>query len=276
MSEFIYPFFIFVFGAIIGSFLNVCIYRLPREESIVFPPSSCPECKTKLKFYENIPLVSYLVLRGRCAHCGKKIDFRYFLVEFLTAVSALVLFLHFKTHYVFLYYFLFTCLLIVVFFIDFEHKLILDEVTYPFTFAAIAGSLFLPKALMSAAQTVFIWSVKNAMMCNLLNSIAGAVLGVLFFYFIRFFGSILAKQEAMGLGDVKFAMLIGAFLGWQKALVAFFIAFFIGAFAAVFLIIFFKKRGKDEIPFGTFMALGAGIAIFYADAIIKFYSYIIF
>ncbi|MFH1453679.1 MAG: prepilin peptidase [Armatimonadota bacterium] len=263
--------FVFIFGSIVGSFLNVCIYRLPEEQSIVFPASSCRRCKTKLKFYENIPLASYIMLGGKCSSCGVKISFRYFFVELLTAVLAVLLFLYFKNYFLFGYYFLFTALLIVVFFIDLDHKIILDEVTYPFTAVGILGSLFMPELVLSNSHGIFFWGLKNVMLSNFLNSVAGAFLGMAFFFLIRFFGSMLLKQEAMGLGDVKFAMLIGAFLGWQKAFLSFFISFFLGAAAAIFLIIFYNKKGRDEVPFGTFMAAGALTAVFFGDIIIKIY-----
>lgn len=263
--------FVFIFGAIVGSFLNVCIYRIPRDISIIWPPSTCPFCDGKIKFYQNIPLVSYIILHGKCAYCKEKISSRYFFIELLTALLALALVFHFKNYYISSYYFLFTSALTVVFFIDLDHKLIFDEITYAFTFIAILGSLFLPYLLMGNSNFVFIWEIKNLMLCNLFNSLMGAVLGMLFFQGIRFFGTIAFKQEAMGLGDVKLAMMIGAFLGPQKAFLSFFLSFFIGAIAAIYLILLLKKKGKDEIPFGTFMAIGSIFAVFYGDALISFY-----
>lgn len=262
---------IFVFGAIVGSFLNVCIYRIPREVSIIFPPSSCTSCGAKIKFYENIPLLSYVFLRGRCSACKEKISPRYFFIELLTALAAAALFCFFKNYYVFAYYFVFISALIVVFFIDLDHKLIFDEITYLFAIAGILGSFFLPEILLSGTNSILFWSVTNLHFCNFLNAVAGATLGAIFFWAIRFFGTLAFKQEAMGLGDVKLAMMIGAFLGPQKAFLSFFIAFFIGAVSAVYLMLFFRKKGKDEIPFGTFMAVGAVLAVFYGDFIIQFY-----
>lgn len=269
--------FIFIFGAIVGSFLNVCIYRIPREVSIIFPPSSCLFCGAKIKFYENIPLISYIFLRGRCSACKEKISPRYFFIELLTAFTAVALCDFFKNYYVFSYYFIFISALIVVFFIDLDHKLIFDEITYPFAVAGILGSLFLPEILISGSGAALFWNLTDAYMrplhfCSFLNAVAGAGLGMFFFWAIRFFGTLAFKREAMGLGDVKLAMMIGAFLGLQKAFLSFFAAFFIGAISAVYLMLFFRKKGKDEIPFGTFMAIGAVFAVFYGDVIIQLYK----
>lgn len=271
----VYAAAVFVFGAIIGSFLNVCIYRIPREISVILPSSMCPSCGRKIKLYENIPIISYLILLGRCRGCGQKISPRYFFVELITAFLALSLFLYFKNYYVSAYYFLFTSALTVVFFIDLDHKLIFDEITYTFTAVGILGSLFLTAGLLCTSGNVLIWEVKNLALCNFLNAVIGAFGGFIFFECIRFFGTLAFKQEAMGLGDVKLAMMIGAFLGPQKAYLSFFISFFTGAIAALYLMLFLKRRGKDEIPFGTFMALGAIFAVFYGDRWINFYFKII-
>jgi len=263
---------VFIFGAIVGSFLNVCIYRIPREVSIVFPPSACTSCGAKIKFYENIPLVSYIFLRGRCSACKEKISPRYFFIELLTALMAAALFYFFKNYYIFFYYFAFISALIVVFFIDLDHKLIFDEITYSLAIAGILGSLFLPEILLSGTNGILFWKLNNLHFCNFLNAVAGSALGMFFFWAVRFFGTLAFRQEAMGLGDVKLAMMIGAFLGPQKAFLSFFIAFFIGAISAVYLMLFFKKKGRDEIPFGTFMAIGAVLAVFFGDIIIQIYG----
>ncbi|MBI2252051.1 MAG: prepilin peptidase [Armatimonadetes bacterium] len=241
---------IFIYGAFLGSFLNVCIYRLPQNQSIVFPNSYCPSCKTPLKIWQNIPLLSYLILRGRCFFCSVKISPRYFLVELITGILCAYFFIIFHFSFAYFYYIFFIALLIIIFYIDLEHQLILDLISYPGIILGFLGSFFMPEEFS-----------------------LGGIFGGIFFYLIRVIGTFLAKEEAMGLGDVKFAILIGIFLGWQKSLVAFIFSFFLLILVSLPLLILKIKKGKDPIPFGTFMALGAFLALLFSSKLIWFYLY---
>ncbi|MDQ7822113.1 MAG: prepilin peptidase [Candidatus Eremiobacteraeota bacterium] len=264
--------FIFLWGSLWGSFINVCIYRLPLSRSIVFPGSSCPSCGQPILWWQNIPLLSYLMLGAKCHYCYRHISWRYPLIELLTACLSVFLFRYyggFTLEYV--YYFIFTGLLIVIFFIDLDHWLILDCVSIPGTIAGVVGSFFVHKSNTAAALYASFFQNPprlSAAGWNVADALAGIAIGYLTFSCIAFFGALLLRQEAMGGGDVKFAGLIGAFLGGEWALVAFVVSFFLGSFYAVPLLIVRMKKKKDPVPFGTFMALAAFITLIWGDRLL--------
>lgn len=271
-QSFIY-FFVFIYGILIGSFINVCIYRLPYERSIVFPGSSCPHCGTPIKWWQNVPLISYIVLMGKCFYCHRVIPARYFFVELLSGTLCAVLYYYFGgLNFSFIFYYIFACLLIIVFFIDMDCWIIPDIITLPGAILGLLGSFFLPLEYLEAVSPSFFFpGIKSAIMLKFSYSITGGIMGFCIFYIIRYIGSRLARQEAMGWGDIKLAVMIGAFLGWQKALVAIFLSFFLGVFFAVPLIFLRRKKGKDFLPFGTFMAMASVISLFGGKEIINFY-----
>jgi leader peptidase (prepilin peptidase)/N-methyltransferase len=249
----------FVLGLLLGSFLNVVIYRLPLSRSIVFPPSACTNCNTPLHWSLNLPVLSYLLLRGRCRYCGTHYSFRYAALELLTGLFFLASDLRFgflspifwKT--VTLY-----CLCLAVFFIDYDHWIIPDSINLLGALAGLGFSLLTPIATPSLLEDVLGFSLPSAAL-----SLLGIVFGWVFFKSIQIVGLALAKQEAMGSGDVKFATLIGAFLGPSAALWAFLGSFFLGALFAVPMLVARRGGGKDPIPFGTFMAAAAVLVQFY-------------
>jgi leader peptidase (prepilin peptidase)/N-methyltransferase len=253
----------FITGAIVGSFLNVCIYRMPRSESLVSPGSRCVHCGAAIKWHENIPLLSYLFLRGRCSSCKKPISARYFIVELLTAVLFTVLYMKFGLTLNLLFYLIFVCGLIVATFIDFEHQLIPDTVS----FGGLAIGLLSGIAHPALFHTI---SRKAAF----LNSLAGAAAGALSIYVISVLGTMMFRKKlkqinedsAMGFGDVKFLAMIGAFLGWQKVLLVFFLAPFFGA--AVGLIAKIKYKA-ETIPYGPYLSLAAIVAMLWGEDIIR-------
>jgi leader peptidase (prepilin peptidase)/N-methyltransferase len=244
---------IFVGGLAVGSFLNVVIYRLPRGKSLLRPGSACPSCRKPIRFYDNIPVLSFLLLKGRCRHCGEKISWRYPLVELLTAtVFTLVVIVHgFSLQS--LSYVLLTAMLIAITFIDLEHFIIPDYITIP---GAILG-LFL--AFFSEHMTI-------------LNAVIGLLVGGVSLFLIALLGDKLFKRESMGGGDIKLSALLGAYLGWQQVIFVLVSASFFGAVIGVVGILLSKQVKKTRlIPFGPFLALGALVAIFFGQYLIDLY-----
>ena len=246
--------FSFIFGAVVGSFLNVCIYRLPAGKSIVFPPSHCPACGHPIRYYDNIPLISYLVLKGRCRHCRGVISPIYPLVELLTALMSLFLFLRFGPSLDYLFTFIFTAALIVITFIDLEHQIIPDVISLPgIPLFAVAAILFMDLSLRD----------------SLIGIIAGG--GVL--YIVAAGYQLLKKTEGMGGGDIKLLAMMGGFLGWQSLLFVILFSSLIGAVVGIALIIYKKGDMKYAIPFGPFLSMAAVAYLFWGDVFMKFITY---
>lgn len=242
----------FVFGAAIGSFLNVCIYRLPLGLSIVSPPSRCQECGRRVPFYYNIPIISYFMLGGRCAYCKTPLSFQYPFVEALTGAFCAALFVKFGLTPSFWFYFVFVSALIVITFIDLEHRIIPDVISLPGIITGIAASFFMPYP-----------GVVN----SLIGALAGA--GLLFGVATAYF--YIARSEGMGGGDVKLLGMIGAFLGWRGVLVTILTGSFLGAVIGVLMMLLYGKTTKYALPFGPFLALGAVIHLFYGEHLIGWY-----
>ncbi|HBY57790.1 MAG TPA: prepilin peptidase [Candidatus Atribacteria bacterium] len=251
MYEIIASIFVLLLGLIIGSFSNVCIYRIPRNESLIRPGSHCPKCNQPIKFYDNIPLVSFIILKGKCRYCKEKISWQYPLVEFLTAVLYLLLFLRYGLQLVTFVYMFFCSALIIITFIDLKENIIPDVLSLPFLLLGFLMSFFL----------------KNL---SPINSLLGILAGGGVLLLVAILGSFLFKKEAMGGGDIKLAAMVGAFLGWQLTLLSLFLSFFTGAIIGIVILI--KNKGEsDPIPFGPFIALGTIIALFFGNSIINWY-----
>lgn len=239
----------FGFGLIVGSFLNVCIYRLPLKKSIVFPASHCPTCNTPLHFYDNVPLLSYLVLRGKCRHCKASIAYQYPLVELLTGLLFMFTVVRFGFNWSSLFYAFFQASLVVIVFIDAEHMIIPDKVTLPGMGVGFIASLF--------SLTHIVWH----------QSLIGLLIGGGFLYMAA-----VLSRGGMGGGDIKLAAMMGAFLGWQKVFLAILSGAFLGSVIGVSLILTGYKTRKDFIPFGPFLAWGGILALFWGDQIILWYK----
>jgi len=253
---------IFISGAIVGSFLNVCIVRMPHEKSIVKPRSHCVHCQETIPWYDNIPFISYLILRGRCRFCGKGISSRYFLVELITALMFLGLYWHFGLTVILWPYLAMVAGFIVATFVDFEHRIIPDEISIGGMLIGIIFSLFIPQL---HDVTVSGRSLVLVHFHSLGLSLLGVLVGGGSIYLMGLLGDFLFKKESMGGGDVKLMAMIGAFLGWKMAILAFFIAPFFGAVYGVIE----KIRVKDTaIAYGPFLVLGSLICLFWGDAII--------
>src|SRR4030042_325325 len=212
-----------IFGALVGSFLNVCIIRLPKEESIIWPGSHCPHCKTPIKFYDNIPLISYILLKGRCRHCHRPISSEYPLVEGITALSSFILFMKFGLSLSYLFYFLFVAALIVITVIDFYHQIIPDVISLPGIAVGLGASLIIP-------QITF------------LNSLVGILLGGGSLFLVATLYQWLFKREGMGGGDVKLLAMIGAFLGWKAVILTILLSSLIGSITGILIMV---VNGKD-------------------------------
>jgi len=243
-----------IFGAIVGSFLNVCIFRLPKEESIIWPGSHCPHCKKPIRFYDNIPLISYLLLRGKCRQCHGPISLQYPLVEGITALSSLLLIMKFGFSLAYLIYFTFVAALIVITVIDLYHQIIPDVISLPGIGVGLLASLMV-------RQTTFS------------NSLIGILCGGGSLFLIATVYQWLFKREGMGGGDVKLLAMIGAFLGWKAVILTILLGSLVGSITGIILMVSKGKDFKYAIPFGPFLSLGAVIALFYGESIIRWYLY---
>ncbi|KAB2961660.1 MAG: prepilin peptidase [Candidatus Methylomirabilis oxygeniifera] len=239
-------------GLVVGSFLNVCIWRIPRDESLVFPGSHCPQCNAPVKWSDNIPIISFLLLAGRCRRCKTPIPWRYPLVEGLTAGLYFTTVLHFgiATRTVFLL--LFLSVLVVITFIDLDHGIIPHILSLPGIPIGLVASLltFDPPPFEAAT---------------------GALVGAGLVYLVAVYAEVAFQQESMGGGDVNLLSMIGAFLGWRLMLVSFGVAVIAGACLSLALIASRVLSRKDRIPFGPFLALGAVVALFVGDEVIDWY-----
>lgn len=248
----ILSFFVFLVGAVIGSFLNVCIYRIPRDESIVFPASHCPACGAGIRAFDNIPLLSYLVLRGKCRACGNRISWLYPVVELLSAGLTLALFLKFHFSATFFVLFLFCMALVVITFIDIEHQIIPDRISLSGIVVGFASSFILP------------WLSWKSSLIGIVTG-GGSLLIVALGY------QFLTKKEGMGGGDIKLLAMMGAFLGWRAVPFIIFLSSLAGSAVGISLML---ARGKDSrlsIPFGPFLAFGALMFVFFGRQIIGWY-----
>lgn len=275
--------FAFVFGAIVGSFLNVCIHRLPREESIVFPPSHCPRCKAPIMPYDNVPILSWFVLRGRCRSCRGPISPRYPAVELLTALVFLGLFLAYaRTPGVLAVALAFASSLIVVVFVDIEHQIIPDEISLggiafgltasaacPALQASSVGTQFLGDAIGVAASWVPFLPAASAR--SLVSAALGLTIGGGLFWLIRIVSGRIYGEEAMGFGDVKLMAYFGAILGPVLVLLTTFFASLIGSVTGLLLIGAKRAELKSKLPFGPFLCLGAMIAFLWGERCIAWY-----
>jgi leader peptidase (prepilin peptidase)/N-methyltransferase len=242
----------FVFGAILGSFLNVCIWRVPRDESIVHPGSHCPHCGTPVRPFDNIPLLSYALLRGRCRQCATPIGFRYPLVEILMGLLTVVLLDRFGLSPAFAVYTVFTAALVVVSFIDLDHQIIPDVISLPGIGVGLACSLL-------------------GIGPSIIDSAVGTLLGGGLLLAVAVGYHALTKREGMGGGDIKLLAMIGAFLGWRAVLVTLVLGSLSGAIVGAALIVGRGTETRVPIPFGPFLALGAICALLFGDPLIEWY-----
>jgi leader peptidase (prepilin peptidase) / N-methyltransferase len=264
---------LFVFGLLIGSFLNVVIYRLPKQESIVFPSSHCPDCNAEIKPYDNIPLVSYAILGGKCRSCGVRISPVYPAVELLVGVLYLLCFLRDGLSLILAADLVFVSLIVPLVFIDLHHKLLPNLITYPGFVVLLVLRLAAPDPWILAHTPRWFgldrqpdWTVA------LLGAVLGAAVGAGSLWLVREAYFRLRKVEGMGLGDVKMMLMVGAFLGWQMTLLTIFLGSLIGSIIGVLMIALRGGNMRMAIPFGVFLGPAAIISLFIGPAFIEWYA----
>jgi leader peptidase (prepilin peptidase)/N-methyltransferase len=263
----------FIFGLLIGSFLNVVILRLPGGRSIVTPPSHCPRCRESIRAYDNIPLLSFLLLRGKCRKCGEPISWRYPLVELLNGLFYLWVAREFGINGEGLLLMLFCSALIVITFIDIDHQIIPDVITLP---GALIG-LFIAPLFMATLADPLPFSLDRYMpdglpyLSGFLNAVIGMLCGALPLMMVGWLWEKLRNIEAMGGGDVKFMAMVGAFLGWKGALLTIMLGALSGSIVGVTLILLKRQEADKVIPFGPFLGLGSLAAAFFGPDIIGWY-----
>lgn len=251
MSEMMPVFIAALFGAVIGSFLNVCIYRIPRGRSVVFPPSACGNCKRQLGWSENIPILSYVLQGGKCRGCKAPISLQYPIVEAVTAVLFAAVWWAYGPGVVTASRLIFGCLLIVLFAIDLEHHLLPNVLTLPGIVVGFAFSFFGEPGWQSSLIGILV---------------GGGVLYAIAEGYYR-----LRHEEGLGMGDVKMLAMIGAFVGWKLTLVTLMMASFAGSIVGVALIVTQKGGMKYALPFGTFLAMGAVLADTIGPGVLAWY-----
>jgi leader peptidase (prepilin peptidase)/N-methyltransferase len=241
-----------ILGLLIGSFLNVCIHRLPEGQSVVFPRSHCPCCKNQIVAFDNIPVISFLWLRGRCRACQSPISWRYPFVELLNGVGYFLILNHFGYSAETPIFALFFSSFVVITFIDLKHQIIPDVITLP----------GIPIALIFAA---------TLLPTGFVNGLLGLLLGGGLFYLMAALSVLILKKEGMGGGDIKLTAMIGALLGWKMVLLTIFVASLSGSVIGLLLIGTGLRSRTDPIPFGPFLVLGALIAIFFGNDLLNWY-----
>jgi leader peptidase (prepilin peptidase)/N-methyltransferase len=252
MTPLLWLIFAGLFGACIGSFLNVVIYRLPLGQSIVSPPSRCPKCGSRLQWYDNVPIIGWALLGGRCRKCRNPISIQYPIVELITALLFVLVVWLTPPGPLLVTRLLLVCILIVLFGIDLEHQILPNAITLPGIIAGLLLSLIAPPGLRDA--------------------LIGVVVGAGILYAIAWGYYLWRREEGLGMGDVKMLAMIGAFLGWKAVLVTLVLSSFSGAVIGVALIAAQRGSMKFALPFGTFLAIGAVVAMFAGEPLVNWYA----
>ncbi len=237
-----------ILGLVIGSFLNVCVDRIPENQSINKPPSHCPHCKKRIAFYDLVPVISYLVLRGRCRNCKEKIPFRVFFVELLTGLVFFLIWNRFGQSWQTLVFSIYSALLIVIAFIDLEHHKVLNQLVFP----AIWFSLIMVPLL----HFEDFWSY-----------LAAGLVGFAALFLIS-----VIRPGAMGMGDVKLVIFLGLITGFPDIILLLFMAFVLGGLIAGILLLLKKIGRKDSMAFGPYLALAGFIVLLYGDQIMSWWT----
>jgi leader peptidase (prepilin peptidase) / N-methyltransferase len=241
-----------LFGLVVGSFLNVCIYRLPLDQSIVWPASRCTTCGRTLSWYENVPVLSYAVLGGRCRTCGEHISLMYPVVEVVTAIAFVAVYATFGLTPLLPIRLAFACAMIVLFVIDLEHQILPNEITLPGILVGLAASLVAEPGILDAAIGA---------------AAGGGVLWLMAWAYQRW-----RHREGMGFGDVKMLAMIGAFLGWKLMLLTLVAASLVGSLVAGALMVSRRADWQSKLPLGTFLALAAVPVSLVGDVVVRWYA----
>jgi leader peptidase (prepilin peptidase)/N-methyltransferase len=269
---------IFILGLLFGSFANVCIWRIPRKEEIVFTPSHCPKCLGGIKWYDNVPVLSYLLLGRKCRSCKAEISWRYPVIELMSGLLFLGVYLRFGPEWRLVGYIPFVWAMLVISAIDIEHYIIPDVISLS---GLALGLLFALGATFGLPLDLSVFGSGDILSrWPLLDSAIGVIMGGGFLWLAAWVGEKVFRQEAMGGGDIKLAAMIGAFFGWKAILVGFFMAFLSGSIAGIVLIIIGKAKNNEApdgvrpramVPFGPFLALGGIISLFWGKELLNLY-----
>jgi leader peptidase (prepilin peptidase) / N-methyltransferase len=255
-----------LFGLIVGSFLNVCIYRIPLKKSVVFPGSGCPACNAPIRPYDNIPIISYLLLRGKCRSCGVPISPQYPLVELLTGVAFYFCAQVWQFSSPTFVNSLFLSIIIVLIFTDYHHRILPNVLTLPGTLAGILLSSFQLRTFYEDALSVRVASLFSAAPSTpalpWVGSVLGAVIGGGLLLAVALLYEMIRKRQGLGMGDVKMMAMVGAFLGWRLALLTIFAGSLIGTVLGMFLIVFRKSNLQTKLAFGIFLGIGSALSLF--------------
>jgi leader peptidase (prepilin peptidase)/N-methyltransferase len=265
-------------GAIIGSFLNVVIHRIPLEQSIVFPNSACPKCQAAIKSYDNIPVISYLILRGRCRNCGVHISARYPAVEALTAILFATVTWHDGLSVALAFDLAFVASMVALIFIDAEHMILPNVITYPGVLFALLTRIIVPyfagpahfddlPQLLSLMPSLPVWLV------SLIGAALGALAGGGSLWLMGFMWEKLRGVEAMGFGDVKMMLMVGAFLGWRLTILTILLGAFTGSIAGI--LVMYRRGNRNMqmmLPFGIFLGIGSIVSLLFGSRIINWYA----
>lgn len=265
-------------GAIIGSFLNVVIHRIPREQSIVFPNSACPKCHTAIKPYDNIPIISYIILRGRCRNCAVHIPSRYPAVEALTAILFVAVTWHDGLSFALVFDLAFVASMVALIFIDAEHMILPNAITYPGVLFALITRIIVPylagpahfddlPQLLSLMPSLPVWLV------SLIGAAVGALAGGGSLWLMGFMWEKLRGVEAMGFGDVKMMFMVGAFLGWRLTILTILLGALTGSVAGI--LVMYRRGNRNMqmmLPFGIFLGIGSIVSLLFGSRIINWYA----
>ena len=241
-----------IFGLALGSFMNVCIYRIPLKKSIVSPPSSCPNCKRRIRFYDNIPLLSYIALSGKCRYCHHPISWQYPAVEALISLLSLLLFIRYGISYQYILSLLFISSLVTISFIDFHHQIIPDSISLPGIISGLLVSILLGHIS---------WQ----------DSLIGIIAGGGSLYLVAFIYERITGKEGMGGGDIKLLAMIGAWMGWRPLPLIVMISSMTGVLIGYTFILLTRKGFRARIPFGPFLSLGAITYFFFGYQLTRWY-----
>ena len=278
LPEFIVYIFVFLLGAAVGSFLNVVIHRVPNEESIIFPNSACPNCKNSIKPYDNIPILSWLILRGKCRNCKNPISPRYPAVELLTALIFVLVLWQIGFNAFLPVSLIFVAAIVTLIFIDAENMILPDVINFPLLFFALLIRLTYPLffgATYFSDLKIFPLSQMDGFpiwLVSLVGAVLGGLVGGGSLWLVGEIWKRLRGVDAMGLGDVKMMFAVGALLGWRLTLLSIFLGAFSGAIIGIFLIA--RQKDKDlqtQIPFGIFLGIGSIIALLFGEPLVKWY-----
>ncbi len=246
---------VFVFGLIVGSFLNVCIHRIPREESIVRPSSKCPKCGSPIKPWDNIPVISYILLKGKCRYCGEPISIRYPLVEFLNGLFYVLVLWRYGLTVTAIAYMAYLSALIVITFIDFDFQIIPDVITLPGAVIAFVLAIF-----------VVVDPFDRTEVLGFKQSLLGLSTGFGLYYAIA-----VLSRGGMGGGDIKMMAMVGALTGWKGVLFTTFFGSLTGSVVGIGLMLFKGKGRKTKIPFGPFLAFGSSMSVLFGKELLELY-----